>query len=270
MHPGGSVSGGSREERQKGGILSSMSEWRRLPGQIQTAVAGMKDLSREIEGVNQSIKAVDDELTALTEETSRLSTEERKHNAALGRLQSAIDHARQTENWHRSRSQKLAAELETFGRQLTQLRQEIDQIAGQQEALSNRTAALEERLATLSTEGLMQAVAHADRVWMQWRAKARSQQALIDSHRSSLRQTDAPLRDRQLRLQAATREATTLATEMERLQAEFSATNESYQTLTLQIEPAQAEVDGLEVGWVEHDHQGEVLHQQVAPGGGCS
>ena len=229
VHPGGSVSGGSREERQKGGILAREREWRRLPGQMQTAVAGLKDLSREIEGVNQAILAVDDELKALAEEASRLSTEERERNAALGRLQNAIDRARQTENWHRNRAQKLAAELETFGRRLTQLRQEVDQIAGQQEALSQRTMALEERLATLSTEGLMQAVAHAQARLDAVEGNARSQQALIDSHRSSLRQTDAELRDRQLRLQATAEEATALATRMEQMQAEFSAANESYQ-----------------------------------------
>ncbi len=265
VHPGGSVSGGSRERpsQQKGGMLGREREWRALPGQIEEMLGRGKALSQEIEGLNQAGRAVDEQLTELVRQASALGETERERTAHLSRMQNASDRARQTEAWRRERASKLALELENLGRQMAGLRQESDEFTAQQEQTAHRMAALEERLAALSTAGLVQAVAQAQARLDAAESTRRSQQALVDSHRANLRQTEAELAARGQRAEVLAQEITALERRIEELQALYAEAESVHQAISSQIEPAQAELDELEQGWGEQERQGETLRGRL-------
>ncbi len=263
VHPGGSVSGGSREQKQKGGMLAREREWRALPGQIAEVEAGARALSQEVEGLNQALRAVDEQLTELVRQASALGETERQRTAGLARTQAAIDRARQSEAWRRERAAKLAGEMENLGRQLAGLRQETDEFKVQQEQAAARIAALEERLATLATGGLVQAVAQAQARLDAIESTRRSQGALVESHRATLQQTEAEMAARQERGQAIAAEISGLEADLARLATEHSLTEAAYGELAASIDPAQAELDQLDAGWLEHERQGENLRQRL-------
>ncbi len=263
VHPGGSVSGGSRSQRQKGGMLAREREWRSLPKQIEQTVAQMRDLNREIESLNQAILAVDEELTELVKEATRLSDVEREHTAVLSRLQNSIDRARQTQAWHSERAKKLAQDLENFGRKLAGLRQEIGEFGDQQGVVANRLAALEEKLATLGTAGLVQSVAQAQARLDAIDERRQSQQSLVENHRQTVRQSEAEIMERQQRIGILTEETATLETRLTSILSNHQQTDQSYLVLTGKVEPAQQELDELETGWVEHDRRGETLRERL-------
>ncbi len=266
VHPGGSVSGGSRAKKQQGGMLAREREWRTLPTQIEKTTGTIHDIHREIEGLNQAILAVDDELTELVKEASRIGAIEREQTAILGRLQSGVDRARQTESWHQDRARKQALELENFGRRLAGLRGEISEFSEQQTTVSNRIAALEEKLATLGTAGLVQAVAQAQARLDAIEDRHRSQANLISDHRQAVRQTDSDIAGRSHQIERVQGEIAQLESRLQGLSSRHSETDLAYQALDQQIEPAQAELDELENGWIDHDRQGktqrERLHQE--------
>ena len=263
VHPGGSVSGGSRNQRQKGGMLAREREWRNLPKQIEHTVSQMRDLNQEIESLNQAVLAVDEELTGLVKEATRLGDVEREHTMVLGRLQSGIDRAHQTQAWHNERARKLALDLENFGRQVAGLRQEIGEFDEQQSVVSNRLAALEEKLATLGTAGLVQAVAQAQARLDAIDERRQSQRSLVENHRQTVRQTELEITDRQHRISVLTEETAALETRLTSLLSNHQQTDQAYLALNGKVEPAQKELDELEAGWIEHDRRGETLRERL-------
>lgn len=266
VHPGGSVSGGSRDQKQKGGMLAREREWRSLPAQVAGVETRHKELALEIEQATQAIRAIDDQLTEQVRQASVLADTERERTGGLSRLQNAIDRARQTETWHRERMRKLALEIENLGRQLTGLRQETDDFSGQQQQAANRITALEEHVATLGTTGLLQAVAQAQARLDAAEATRRGQQTVLESHRVALRQTDAEIMGREQRAVAVAHEIDALELRLGQLQALHAEAAAACEALLAEIEPAQAELDKLDQGWAAHEAQGDGfrarLHQE--------
>ncbi len=268
VHPGGSVSGGSRDQKgsgsgARGGMLSREREWRSLPGQIEEVEASFNALSQEIEALNQALRSVDEQLTALVRQSSVLGETERERTAHLSRIQGAIDRARQSEGWRRERAAKLAVEMENLGRQLAGLRQEVDEFKTQQDQTAARIAALEERLAALSTGGLVQAVAQAQARLDAIEATRRSQGALVESHRASVRQTEDEVAERDRRILMLIDEIAAQEATLSRLQEDHALTDAAYRSLAGKIDPAQTELDQLETGWLEHERQGEGLRNRL-------
>ncbi|RME83730.1 MAG: hypothetical protein D6775_07370, partial [Caldilineae bacterium] len=263
VHPGGSVSGGSQRQVKKGGVLAREREWRSLPAQIQALQARKRDLSKEIESLSQAIRAVDQELTAMVQEATRLGEVEREETTRLTRTQSAIDRARQTEAWHRRRADELALEMENYGRRLAGLRQEIQEFKEQQQVLSNRIAALEEKLNTLSTAGLVQAVAQARARLDTTDEHRRSQQTLVDNHRAALQRTEEEIARRRQSMTEVQEEIAELEARIAEFSNTHAETDVAYQALLGLVEPAQEELDRLEAGWIGHDRRGELLRERL-------
>ncbi len=263
VHPGGSVSGGSRDQKQKGGMLAREREWRTLPQQISSLETRHKELAREIEQATQAIRSIDAQLTDQVRQASALADTERERTGGLSRLQNAIDRARQTENWHRERMQKLALEVENIGRQLGGLRQESEEFVNQQQQVANRITALEEHLAALTTAGLVQAVAQAQARLDAAEATRRGQQSVLESHRTALRQTDAEITAREQRAVTVAREIDALEKRLAELSTRHVEADQACQELLALIEPAQAELDQVEQGWADHEAQGDSLRGRL-------
>jgi chromosome segregation protein len=263
VHPGGSVSGGSRNQRQKGGMLAREREYRQLPGQITQMQGRVKRLDEEIENLNQALAAIEEERTKLAVAASELGAQEKAMTTELAQIQSALDQARQAESWHQERAQKLKLDLENFGRKLAQLREEIQDFSGGQSAADNRIAALEEKLATLGASGLMQAVAQAQARLDAIEERLQAQRAIVADRERRTTRLAQDLTERQQRLAAIGREKSELAQRLTLIREQLGASEQRYQALSAQIAPAQTALDALENGWIEHDARGEGLRQRL-------
>ncbi|NOX61853.1 MAG: chromosome segregation protein SMC [Chloroflexi bacterium] len=263
VHPGGSVSGGSRDQRQRGGMLAREREWRALPGQIAKLEEQARNLQLEIEELNQTIGAIDEQLTRLVEQVSALGEREREGAAALARVQSALDRARQKESWHRERSHKQAAELEALGRKLAALREEKTRLIQERAAKEKRIEILEEKLAALSVEGLMQAAAQAQARLDAAEETRRSQITLVQAHRTTLRQIEAEIEQRNLSEQKLAREIESLKAKMIELETREQAIEAELKALHSRMIPAQTELESLESGWDAQEQQAEILRKRL-------
>ncbi len=263
VHPGGSVSGGSKQKRRQSGMLAREREWRQLPAEIADAKQQIRDLQSELEGVQRALAAVEEDLTEFVAQASELADLERQQTHQLSKLQNNLDRARQTEAWHRTRAQKLALELENFGRTLAQLRQEIVEYRQQEGGLANRIAALEEKLATLGTTGLVQAVAQAQARIDSMDERMQAQQALVANHATRLQQITGEIETREQYIATLQTDISQLQERLQDLARAQAQADEEYSTLMQQIHPAQQELDGLDNGWLEHDQEGERLHERL-------
>jgi len=263
VHPGGSVSGGSRNQRQKGGVLAREREYRQLPAQIKSLQERIKQLDEEIENLNQALITIEEEKSQLIASINELVAQEKAKTADLAQVQSALDRARQAENWHKERAQKLKQELENFGRRMTQLREEIKAFQQEQGQVDNRIAALAEKLETLEVSGMMQAVAQAQARLDAIQERVRAQAALVAEQERRLARSQETLTARQQRLRQIEQEIERLKQRQSEIQEQLASSEERYQTLQGQIEPAQQQLDALENGWIQHDAEGEALRQRL-------
>ncbi len=263
VHPGGSVSGGSRHQRQKGGMLAREREYRQLPDQIAKVQARVRRLDEEIESLSQAIAAIEEERTQLVKAASELGAQEKTLTTELAQVQSALDQARQLRAWHEAQAQKHKLELENFGRRLAQLREEIVALSQERTAADNRIAALEEKLAALGSSGLMQAVAQAQARLDAIEERVRAQAAIVEELAARLTQVRADRERRLARIQAIEGELAELETRLDALARELAQTSQRYEALRGRIEPAQAELDAVENGWIEHDARGEALRARL-------
>ena len=263
VHPGGSVSGGSRNKRQKGGMLAREREYRQLPDQIKKVQARVKLLDEEIENLNQAIAAIEEERTRLVKAASDLGVQEKSLTTELGQVQSALDRAQQARTWHQERAQKLKLDLENYGRMLAQLREEISALRLEQNTIDNRAAALEEKVRALSTSGLMQAVARAQARMDAIDERLQAQAAIVAEQQQRLTQINEEMDGRKGRLTALSEEAETLKRRLAAIHEALSASDQRRLALQEQIAPAQARLDALVNGWIEHDATGEALRQRL-------
>ncbi len=263
VHPGGSVSGGSRNQRQKGGMLAREREYRQLPGQIQQVRSQIKQLDEEIENLNQAIAAIEEERTQLVRAASELGVSEKSLTTELAQVQSQLDRARQAQMWHQERAQKLKLDLENFGRRLAQLREEIEALSHTRTSVDNRIAALSEKLATLGASGMMQAVAQAQARLDAIEERVQAQSAIVAEREQRLRASRHNLAARQERMDGIAAETARLQQRLQEIEALLEGSQTRYETLRAQIRPAQSQLDALENGWIEHDAQGEALRQRL-------
>ena len=263
VHPGGSVSGGSRNQRQKGGMLAREREYRQLPGQIKSLQSQVKKLDEEIENLNQAITAIEEERTRLVRAASELGTTEKTLTTELAQVQSQLDRARQAEMWHRERAQKLKLDLENFGRRLAQLREEISALSQTRASVDNRIAALSEKLGALGASGMMQAVAQAQARLDAIEERLQAQAAIVAEREQRLNASRRNLAARQERLAGIADETASLEQRQREIEAQLARSRLRYDTLRAQIQPAQTKLDALENGWIQHDAEGEALRQRL-------
>ncbi len=263
VHPGGSVSGGSRNQRQKGGVLAREREHRQLPEQIARMQARVKRLDEEIESLNQAVNAIEEERTRLVQTASELGAQEKILTADLARIQNALDRARQAKAWHQERAQKLKLDLENFGRTLAQLREEIAAFRQEQTGVDNRMAALSEKLETLGASGLMQAVAQAQARLDAIDERVQAQAAIVTDRERRLARLQEDVAARKQRIATIAQEKRTLDQRLEVIAQQLAQSDQRYRALREQITPAQAQLDALENGWIEHDAAGEALRQRL-------
>ena len=263
VHPGGSVSGGSRNQRQKGGVLAREREYRQLPDQIAKIQERVRRLDEEIESLSQAIAAIEEERTQLVKAASELGAQEKTLTTELAQVQSALDQTRQLRAWHEAQAQKRKLELENFGRRLAQLREEIAILNRERTAADNRIAALEEKLATLGGSGLMQAVAQAQARLDAMEERMQAQASIVKELEGRLAKVRTDRERRLARVRAIQEELEALEGRLTQLARILTQTFQRYQTLRSQIEPAQDELDAVENGWIEHDARGEALRARL-------
>ncbi len=273
VHPGGSISGGSREARPQSNVLARGRERRQLPAQIDELSRQLQALKAEQEQLAQADRALETELSGLAAQIADLAKAEREATATLHRLQAAHERSRQNEAWQQERSQELTGAIEALDRELRTWQQEQQELMTAFAQTSRRLAVLEEHLATLSLTGPMQAVAQAQARLESLAANRRQYQAALATHHRNLHQLETEMAERHRRLQALEAEMAAQKHHLGELQTALQTLDERRHALQAQIEPTQAELERLEALAPEYEraidhlrirrHQEEIQSNQA-------
>ena len=165
MNPGGSMTGGSVSK--DAGILSRANELEKLSAQEKqltdeklAAEAELTEARRQHDQVAFELSAAQDQLRQAQDQVLRLQGQEKQYQVMVDAIVEAEQSARrelealqQRSQTDRERYAAQQAKVHIFTQQLAQCRQEIAQLEGSQTETVEATAAINDRILSLKTEG---------------------------------------------------------------------------------------------------------------------
>lgn len=246
LRSSGSVTGGQGTGRQWGQTLAREREWRELPVQITAARARQSSMQNELAKAQEAAERARQDLASFESEQRELQASKLEAQAQGRELERELARVSETIDWRRGLLAQLDAEKRELGAQESSFRDELARLAAQQVAVENEVAALQARLELLRGESLYQRLSEA-------RTEAAVARGAWEHRRATLEALRERQADHRLQLEAKQRRAASfqqeqseLADQTRRLASREAVIRRWLAALTSKIEPAEAEVAGLE------------------------
>jgi chromosome segregation protein len=263
VRPGGSVTGGSEEDRRSGGVLARERERRALPEQIELAAQAVAKAREQAERWREAQHRAEAEVVAHERAIQEASDQRAILQRQLQEHQRALDRARQAAEWHRSlvvQAERRAAE---GAQQVTRLQATMVDLEAARMARARELAQAEADLRALADGEATARATEARAAAVAAEAECRSQEALLRQAQESLHQAEAAWQARERRLADLTAEREQLAAELAGLRGEAEALQAQIDRLAEQTAPAEAEINQLATAQASEEAQEARVRQQV-------
>ncbi|HEY66544.1 MAG TPA: chromosome segregation protein SMC [Caldilineae bacterium] len=263
VRPGGSVTGGSREERRGGGMLARERERQELPSQMEEARRAVEQARRHLARRQEARSQAEAEMAARERAVAARSDERTRLLQRVQERQRALDRALQAVEWRRSSVAQFDEQIEQVTAQVAELREVLAGLEADRAARAEEVAKMEAALRVLEESGLVARAAEAQARVAAMEAERRSREEALRQAREEMGQTEAELEARQQRLSALRSEREELARDLAELRRTAEALQAEIDRLAGQIEPAEAEADRLAAEQSAEEEREASLRQQV-------
>ena len=261
VRSGGSVTGGQRNNKQGGGILTREREWRELPAQIAKVEAEIAQITANLEGNVAQQTALQNELNALTEQAQGIT-------GSMGQLREQIStliaQLTGTENQiaeRQSAQVKIGQMLTENESQRANYESRITQFAQEQAEADQEATRLSNELAGLSAETLQAEYSQAQSQINLLQEKRRNQKTLLNNFTNNVNQTQSQLAQRKARANTLTEQRASLLDQLSTQQLEHQTLVEKVTGYTDKIAPVEAELKALEAEQIRlEESENEQIH----------
>ncbi len=262
VRPGGSVTGGSEDDR-RGGMLARERERRELPQQIRVAAKAVAEAQRRMASWQEAQRRAAEEAAAHERALQEVAAQQAALQGQLQERQRALDRARQAVEWWRSRVDQAGRQAEEAAQQVARLRAELTDLERERAARAEELAQIEAALGASVAGDSSTRAAEAQAIAVAAEAEQRSQERLIGQAQEALRQAEAELRGRERRLAELTAERERLGGELAELKAVAEALQAQIDRLAGLIAPVEAEADRLASEQAAAESQEALIRQQL-------
>lgn len=262
VRPGGSVTGGSEDDR-RGGMLARERERRELPRQIQAAAEAVAEAQRQVTSWQEAQRRAAAETTAHERAWQEIAAQQAALQRELQEYQRALDRARQTMEWRRSLAEQARRQAEEAAQQVARLRAELADLEMERAARAEELAQAEVALAASAARESSTRAAEAQALAAAAEAEQRSQERLVRQAEEALRQIEAERCGRERRLAELVAERERLGGELAELKAAAEALQAQIDRLAGWITPAEAEVNRLASEQAAAESQEALIRQQL-------
>jgi len=263
VRPGGSVTGGSEEERRSGGALARERERRALPGQIELAAQSVAEAQQQVERWREAQRQAEADVATHEQAVQEASGQQVILQRQLQEHQRALDRMRQAAEWHRSLIGRAEQRMAELAQQAARLQAKMTDLERVQAMRAEELARAEADLQALAGGEAVARAAEARAAVAAAEAECRSQEALLRQAQETLRQAEADRQARERRLADLTTERERLAVELAGLESEVEGLQAQMDRLAEQIAPAEAEVAQLAAMQTSEEAQAALVRQQV-------
>jgi chromosome segregation protein len=266
VRSGGSLSGGSvSRDKAGGGFLAREREWRELPAAIAREEAGRQALQAQLEA-NRRAQA---EGRSALEELARRQAGMQAAQAATEREQAALvremERADEAIKWQQGLLDRLGAERAGLDRDEERLKAEIGRFEAEQAQAQEQARQWAAQAAALTAEALLTELSQAQTELAVVEGRRESQRTVLDGQRTSIAELGARISVKQRRAEELLQERQTLLARLATQRDQASRLNDQIAEFATRIDPAEAELSGLEARQVELEaaegHQRETLHR---------
>jgi chromosome segregation protein len=263
VRPGGSVAGGSEDDRRGGGVLARERERRALPQEVAAAAQAMKEVEQQIgRGREAQAQAQADLATR-----ERAAQEAGERRSALQRQlqdrQRELDRARQAVDWRRSLAAESERQAGAMAAEMVRLETALADLEATHAARLGELAEVEANLQRSADDDAAARATEARATAATAQAERRSQEMLLQRARESAQQAAGELSARQRRMAELAAERQQLAQEVAESAREADALQAQIDALAARIAPAEAEVDQLAAQQVAEEGHEAILRQQA-------
>ena len=246
VRPGGAITGGSDSRRRDESILAREREFRELPAQIQAAkerVAQAQEASRQIlERMAQSAGQRDRLQMALEE----LARQRQQQQRALEEQRLQLAQVQQRAGWQRERMESIQQALARLDEQERQWQEELTEMVAQEAQAQEAVIRAESGVTDQSVDQLLQQMADLRAAAAQALGHLRSQEALLESQRRTLRNVQDQIQSKEHRLANLERESQELSQTIQELSQTEARLSQELHRLQEQIAPLTQELQKRE------------------------
>ncbi|MBN1658779.1 MAG: chromosome segregation protein SMC [Anaerolineae bacterium] len=246
LRSSGSVTGGEGQGQVHGQVLAREREWRELPLRIDEAEERGRVLARQWEQAGAELEAGRQAVAAL--EARRRERQQAASEAALGvrDRERALEAAHQQLAWRRGELARLDAAAQSLAAREAELEAEIDCVVRVRQEAEATVADLERRLAALRADDLYRQLGEARTAAAVARGTWEHRRAALEELKARHGQLEAEIAAKRQRLAALAGERVSLTQQVREQSALESEIQEGLARLSALIEPAEAELEGVE------------------------
>jgi len=263
VRPGGSVTGGSDNQRRDSGLLARGRALRELPAQMRAAEARLAACQADVSAAREREAAIIAAINALHSQRDELATRQTQLANERNHVQLAWERARQAQAWHAERLRQSEQEIAELEARRLELQATISKLAEQLVGQEAAVEAAHRALAALATDEL---VANLARL----RAEAAVSAGQLQSHQARVaelanqqqaRQQEIATKEERVRMLAA--QQAEAAQAMAELAGTAQALAAELAALMAKIEPAEARLAALDNEQRDQETQEHNLREQL-------
>jgi chromosome segregation protein len=263
LRSSGTVTGGEGKGQAQGQVLAREREWRELPARIGEAAARTAEIQRGLDEVGERERQARESRAAL--EARRLENEQSA--AALQRQMADLEGEtallRRQSAWRQEQIAQVDAAAARLAQREGALQAELEALTADSEAGEARTAALRRDLEALQGEALYRQLSEARTAAAVSRGVWEHRQAALAGVRDRQQQLRSEQAAKEQRIAALQEEQAQLAGQIQERTSRETVIQGWLSALSVKIEPAEAEVAGLEAEREELEGQETLLRARL-------
>jgi chromosome segregation protein len=247
LRSSGSVTGGEGKERSRGQVLAREREWRELPAHLDAAEGHCRQRQAELEAeqaaeaqIRERVAGLETELQQMSEVLDQIREEQRD-------LERDADEVARQIAWRRDLTDQLDTEADQIRAADASFKEEMTRLESDRKTAEDEIASLQADLENLSGEVLYQRLSEARTAAAVVRGRVDHRQAALDTAEERRAQIEAQIGVKRERTQQLDQEKESLARQVGGQASREKVIEGWLASLVKKIEPAEAEVDQLDL-----------------------
>ena len=263
VRPGGSVTGGSQNQRRDSGLLARARALRALPDQIEAAKAQVATYQAQVDVARGHQAAARAAIEALRTRREEVAVSRQHLLAEQNRAQLAAERAQQTRAWHVDRRRQIEQELSGLDARETELNAAVSRLTDQIEQHAAQLETLRRELATLATDDLVAELARLRAEAAVSAGQLRSYQARVEEIKALQQERTAEIDAKKQRIEALSAGQVETGQIIEQQRATGQALATEINALAEKIDPAERRLAQLEQEQRAAEAQERALREQL-------
>ena len=259
----GAVTGGTHRAARDGGLLAREREWHDLPAQLLALAKRIETLACDLAAVEEEKRSVEVSLSEMQAQAEQLAARQAALTESLAERDREADRPAQEIEWLQGLIQRASAEAQTLHARDRDLDAKQKAILQEQTKVEEQIATWQEELDDLSADDLLDEVNSLQTALAVVEQMQAGQEAILDSHRTTLARLDAQVKTKQDRAEALARQADEVSARSADLAQRHRTVSEDLAEVQARITPAEEKVASLEARRSEFGEREADLRQRL-------